>query len=221
MTYALPSESSKVPVEVSLRVKGLIPMKWHPETGEISEVTYRFEGDRTVLTLDFEQLEAYFIVFRDKTKSKEGKTIPTTQTTKICDLPIEGLGCWTKNPETRYFSGTRAFKHTIEVPQFSGRLEIDLGVVKNVAQIFIDGQEVSTLWKAPYKADITEYVKGKKTVELEIKVTNTWRNNLIGDNLKPVAERTTYTTFPYFFRDGDELSPSGLFGPVSLIKVEF
>ena len=92
--------------------------------------------------------------------------------------------------------------------------------MKNVAQIFIDGQEVSTLWKAPFKADITDYVKGKKKVELEIKVTNTWRNNLIGDALKPVSERTTYTTFFYFFKEGDQLSPSGLFGPVKLIQVE-
>lgn len=219
-THSVPAEEGQNPVELSLRVKGLIPMKWHPETGEISEVTYRFEGDRTVLTLEFDQLEAYFIVLRDKTKSKEGKTVPTKNQTKICEFAIDGLGCWTENPETRYFSGTRSFKHTFDVPKFNGRLEINLGEVKNVAQIFIDGQEVSTLWKAPFTADISDYVKGKKKVELEIKVTNTWRNNLIGDSLKPVSERTTYTTFFYFFKEGDQLSPSGLFGPVNLIQVE-
>ena len=65
--------------------------------------------------------------------------------------------------------------------------------------------------------DITELVAGKSQVELEIKVTNTWRNNLIGDSLKPVSERTTYTTYQHFFKSVDELSPSGLFGPVRLL----
>ena len=220
MTHSLPATPGQAPVELSLRVKGLIPMKWHPETGEISDVSYRFEGDRTVLELEFDQLEAYFIVLRDKTRSKSGKTVPVQKQTVLSELPIEGLGCWTKDPQTRYFSGTRSFKHSFVVPEFSGRLVIDLGEVKNIAQVFIDGHEVSTLWKAPFKADITDLVKGKTQVELEIKVTNTWRNNLLGDALKPVSERTTYTTFSYFFKEGDELSPSGLFGPVQLIKVE-
>ena len=202
-------------VTVSLRVSGLKPLKWHPETGEISEVSYRFEDGRTVLDLEFDPLEAYFIVLREKTKV--GKDVPVRTETVLCELPVEGLGCWTTDPATMYFSGTRSYRHAFEVPKFSGRLILDLGGLKNIAQVYVDGKDAGILWKAPFRADITELVSGKSQVELEIKVTNTWRNNLIGDSLKPVSERTTYTTYQRFFNRVDELSPSGLFGPVRLL----
>ena len=215
-----PSAAAQKNVEISLRTKGYIPMKWHPETGEISEVTYRFEGGRTILNLDFDQLEAYFIVLRDKTKAKEGKTVHAPTETMICELQVDGLGCWTEKPETRYFSGTRSYKHTLDIPELKGRLLIDLGNVHTLAQVFVDGQHAGTLWKAPYKADITGLVRGKSKVELEIKVTNTWRNNLIGDAAKPVNERTTYTTFGHFYSGKEDLSPAGLIGPVTLIEAK-
>jgi hypothetical protein len=202
-------------VTVSLRVSGLKPMKWHPETGRISEVTYRFERGRTVLDLEFGPQEAYFLVLREKTKV--GREVPSKTETVLCELPVEGLGCWLDDPATMYFSGTRSYRHTFAVPEFSGRLILDLGNVKNIAQVLVDGKDAGILWKAPFRADITDLVSGKSEAEIEIRVTNTWRNNLIGDVSRPVSERTTYTTYSRFFVADDPLSPAGLWGPVQLV----
>ena len=58
---------------------------------------------------------------------------------------------------------------------------LDLGTVKDMAQVSINGQPVATLWKPPYQADITGCLKAG-TNRLEIKVTNQWTNRQIGDS---------------------------------------
>ncbi|MNS93229.1 hypothetical protein D3C72_1273890 [compost metagenome] len=57
--------------------------------------------------------------------------------------------------------------------------------------------------------------KGKNTIE--IKVTNTWANRLIGDQKLPKEERLTWTTAP-FRLEGEPLLKAGLLGPVSIVK---
>jgi hypothetical protein len=101
--------------------------------------------------------------------------------------------------------------------EHNGRLLLDLGETYNLAQVFIDGQLVETLWKAPFMTDITDYVKGRNSIELEIKVTNLWVNNLIGDARKAPSERGSYVSFDFY--DGTEpLQKSGLIGPVSFLE---
>jgi hypothetical protein len=46
--------------------------------------------------------------------------------------------------------------------------------------------------------------------EIEIALTNTWRNRLIGDELQP-AQRTTWLNSPYKMQD-KPLLPAGLVG---------
>ncbi len=50
---------------------------------------------------------------------------------------------------------------------------------------------------------------------LEIKVTNTWRNQLIFDNSRPKNQKKTWTTSPPK-KEETELEDSGLIGPVIL-----
>ena len=59
---------------------------------------------------------------------------------------------------------------------------LDLGVVKNFAEVTVNGNKFPILWKPPFRLDITEAVKGKDAIDLEIKVTNLWANRLIGDD---------------------------------------
>lgn len=202
--------------ELSLRVCGLKPQKWNPVNGEISELSYRFEDGRTVINLDFEPNDAFFIVLREKTDI-DSVSIPDKKTAILKHLEIDGLGCWTAAPETRHFSGTRSYRCTVDIPEYSGRILLDLGEVYNLAQVFIDGKPVETLWKAPFKTDITDFVKGRKTIELEIKVTNLWVNHLIGDAQKDASERDSYVSFD-FYNGTEPLQKSGLIGPVSLIE---
>ena len=203
-------------VDISLRVCGLKPQKWNPMNGEVTDLSYRFEGDRTVVNLDFEPNDAFFIVLREK--ADEGSVIlPEEKRTALDSLEIEGMGCWTENPQTRHFSGTLSYRHTLDIPEYTGRLLIDLGEVYNLAQVFIDGKPVETLWKAPFKVDITDYIKDRKTVDLESRVTNLWVNHLIGDAAKEPRQRSSYTSFD-FYNGTEPLQKSGLIGPVILVE---
>ena len=57
--------------------------------------------------------------------------------------------------------------------------------------------------------------KGKNSIE--IKVTNTWANRLIGDEKLLKEERLTWTTAP-FRLGGEPLLKAGLLGPVTIVK---
>lgn len=51
----------------------------------------------------------------------------------------------------------------------------------------------------------------------DLKVTNTWRNQLIYDNTRPEDAKKTWTTNPPR-KTETELEPSGLLGPAKLIS---
>ena len=154
---------------------------------------------------------------------------------------------WSKNTNEniRYFSGTATYTNNFNVGAdlFSshGKIELDLGNVYDIARVKINGSKYLTLWYAPFKTDITEYLKpGMNSIEIE--VTNTWANALIGDerfpadfekritnvgyfvkefpdwffgNQKRPSARKTFSTFNYY-DDKSELNPAGLAGPVTI-----
>lgn len=64
--------------------------------------------------------------------------------------------------------------------------------------------------------NITEGVKTGDNI-IEIKVTNLWVNRLIGDAQPDVKTKMTFTTMP-FYRGQEPLLPSGLLGPVVVLK---
>lgn len=66
--------------------------------------------------------------------------------------------------------------------------------------------------------DITQALKSG-TNQLEIEVTNTWHNRLVGDQQLPENKRITWTTAP-FRLEGKPLLEAGLFGPVKLLLKE-
>ena len=117
----------------------------------------------------------------------------------------------------RHFSGTAVYKTSIKIPGGSGRLQLDLGDVFNIAEVYLNGRFCGTVWKEPFRVDISEAaVRGMNS--LEVRVTNLWPNRLIGDAAKPSAERLTYSPIE-FYKAGDPLLPSGLVGPVSIIRI--
>ena len=137
------------------------------------------------------------------------------------DEEFRELESWTRkeNPVVKYFSGTAVYKTTVAVDSTqlaaNARIFIDLGVVKNIADISINGSPAGILWKAPFRtADIKPLLhEGDNT--LEIKVTNVWRNRMIGD-VQP-GEKHPVTAIRRFYKATDKLLPSGLLGPVQLL----
>ena len=88
----------------------------------------------------------------------------------------------------KYFSGTATYTKRIDCEKAralvaqSDRVMLDLGVVKNFAEVTVNGKKFPVLWKPPFRLDITDAVKGKDAIDIEIKVTNLWPNRLIGDD---------------------------------------
>jgi hypothetical protein len=137
---------------------------------------------------------------------------------------FESLTSWTANadPRIRYYSGTATYSTEVEISpawlRAGRRLEIDLGEVREIAEVTLNGLPLGTLWKPPFRVDVTAAAKPGRN-HLQVGVTNLWPNRLIGDEQPGVAHRLTYTNIRKFTRDSP-LLPSGLLGPVTLISTE-
>jgi len=94
------------------------------------------------------------------------------------------------------------------------RVYLHLGVVKELAEIRVNGRDCGLLWEIPFRADVTNAVRPGKN-QLEIKVTNLWPNRLIGDTFLPEGKQFTRTNIAAFTQNSPLLE-SGLLGPVEL-----
>jgi len=137
------------------------------------------------------------------------------------------LMSWTESDQDgiRYFSGIATYNKKFNIPQDLIEDELltilDLGSVKEVADVYLNGKNLKILWKPPYQLDISGAVKPGENV-LTIEVANTWSNRLTGDDRQPEGEQYTKTniTGPNFqnnilWKDAPLLE-SGLLGPVSV-----
>jgi hypothetical protein len=72
---------------------------------------------------------------------------------------------WSKRKEDgiRFYSGTAIYRKTFEAPSLPGgqRLFLDLGTVKNLARVRLNGQDLGVVWCAPWRVDITGVVKAR------------------------------------------------------------
>lgn len=222
---------------VSFRVTGKVPMLWHPVTGKTEKVSYQIKDGRTIIPLQFDPWDAYFIVFNDKATAT-AYTKPATKTTEVLTISNpwtvrfqEGRGApqqatfarlnsLTDNTDAgiKYFSGTASYQNTFTLPSVAKntQYELNLGEVKNMAEVLVNGRNVGIVWKKPFTIDITTALKsGNNTIEVQ--VTNLWVNRLIGDAQPGVTQKTTFTTMPFYKADAP-LLPSGLMGPVKLVS---
>jgi hypothetical protein len=123
------------------------------------------------------------------------------------------------DPGIKYFSGTAEYETTIFISDSlinqKNDFYLDLGNVKEVAEIEVNDKKFPVQWKPPYRINITETIKAG-TNTLRIRVTNLWPNRLIGDQFLPVEERYTFTNIGKFTKESPLLE-SGLIGPVRLL----
>jgi hypothetical protein len=136
---------------------------------------------------------------------------------------FEGLRSWTENsnPGIRYFSGTAKYSTSFRLTAKDlapGRLlELDLGEVRELARVRLNGRDLGVLWKKPFRVPASSAVRAGEN-HIEIDVTNFWPNRLIGDQRLPPEQRLTHTNITKFRADSP-LLPSGLLGPVLLRTV--
>jgi len=124
-----------------------------------------------------------------------------------------------EDPGVKYFSGTATYTKSIDAPQAwfakGAHLMLDLGDVKNLAEVIVNGKSLGIVWHTPYRVDATTALKPGKN-EIIIKATNAWVNRLIGDQ-QPNAAKLTFTVIHPFKADS-ALLPSGLLGPVTVVQ---
>jgi hypothetical protein len=141
---------------------------------------------------------------------------------------------WTQRPEEgiKYYSGTATYRKTFDLSDAARtakesdgktkRIFLDLGNVKEVAEVRLNGKKLGILWCYPWRVDITKAVHPTGNV-LEIDVINLWANRVIGDLDEPKEKRFTKTHDAFRF---DMLTKnttpidSGLLGPVRLSIAE-
>lgn len=228
-------------LKLSLRISGKQPEIWHSDNGKTEMVSYKIDHDRTIILLQLEPDESIFVVFRKET-SNDQLEIPVPKE-KVIQLVggswevrfapdlgaperiiFPALISWTdhENQGVKYFSGTATYLKEIELSKADlkgvDKVILDLGEVKDIAQVFINGEPVEILWKKPYSTDISTVVKPGKN-KLTIKVTNEWTNRIAGDSVLPDDEKILSGTGLRFGpkRGTPSLKESGLIGPV-LIK---
>jgi hypothetical protein len=228
-------------VDVNVRIEGKVPELWHPDTGKREPVSYNISNGVTKVRLHLSAYDAVFLIFRERA-TQPTITLPPTQEKTLSTIE----GSWKVNFQKdrgapsevtlgklisltesqdlgiKYFSGTATYTKSITADKnwigVKGQLWLDLGEVKNIAEVKVNGKVLDVVWKRPFRVDISNALRAGDNL-IEIKVTNLWVNRLIGDQQSGVTEKITYTTMP-FYQANSPLLPSGLLGPVKIVSTQ-
>lgn len=254
---------------VSLDASGRVPEYWNPETVSIADAPAWFTQDGcTYVHLELGPGQSEFLVLRRPAadagpglgihrpgirRSRELTGPWTVRFPKGWDAPEElilpALTPWNESdiPGVKYFSGTARYEMHVPLDGIDPgrRYVLDLGRVCNLAVVRVNGTACPTLWRTPFRVDVTGLLRKGDNV-LEIEVANLWVNRLVGDEQEPedirwatpgrrgggslmqeVPEwlrtgsprpsqgRKAVTSYKFFQKDSP-LLPSGLLGPVTL-----
>jgi len=226
-------------LDATFRVTGKAPELWHPDTGQIEPAAYRAANGRTAVSLRLQPYDAVFVVFR-KAAAAPSRTLPALVETQIATvegpweisfqagrgapakISFDRLSSWTENADAgvKYFSGTGTYTKTIQAPadwfKTGAQLWLDLGDVKNLAEVSVNGKSLGIVWKTPFRVNVTGALKpGANT--LGIKVVNLWVNRIVGDQQPNATKKYTFTSQQFYGADSP-LLPSGLLGPVQIVR---
>lgn len=222
------------------RVKGMEPEVWDPVSGSTRELpAYQQTETGTIVPIKLDVFESAFIVFRNKAEKSPATAADVLANYPAPQVMAELSHNWIvsfdkekRGPEhsiamdklinlatseqdaIKYYAGTVLYNNTFNISNQSSndRYYINLNDLSAMAKVKINGVYAGGVWTAPYRVDITkQLVKGRNIVEIE--VTTTWVNRLIGDLKLPENERKTWLTFQPW-RATDSLHKSGLIGPV-------
>jgi hypothetical protein len=213
-----------------------MPEIWYPVTGQIRPLYgWKKEGSNFRCYLDLSAYESAFIIFRkDKPKDQPVNIRTSVWSYKakietpwnvqfdtayggpVNPVRFDSLRSWTdqEDPRIRYYSGTAIYTSAFALNGRYKYVYLAIDSIYNIATVKINGKIARVFWTPPIDLNITSFVReGKNTIQIE--VTNTWANRLIGDNLQPAGKRVTWTTAP-FRLSGKTLLPAGLVGNVEI-----
>lgn len=226
-------------INLSLRVNGKIPEIWDPLSGKTrAATTWEIKNGRTELPVLLDKNASLFIVLQQpatKSESKVGKNWTETKTIQNIEggwtvqfdpgyggpknaVAFATLTDWTVNPDSsiRYYSGTASYLKKINYhsAQKNETVWLNVGVVNNLSEVFVNGISCGVAWSPPFRVDVTKALKEGEN-RIRIDVVNTWNNRLVGDSRLPQDKRITSTVYPFKW-ENKPLLAAGLIGPVVL-----
>jgi hypothetical protein len=238
-------------------VKGA-PEIWDAVTAKIKQISdFSIAKTKTMIPMALAPYQSCFVVFSKENRHRPFVGLHETQRQELLTLKgawevnfdpkwggpekavFDPLSDWAKNnmDGIKYYSGIAAYHKTFafKAGKPKGETYLELGKVKNLARVSLNGKVVGVLWTPPWKIDISAHVKPGKN-ELTIEIANLWANRLIGDEAKPddgiaggqwpqwllngqprTGKRFTFTTSKQY-RSDSPLLESGLLGPVRIIN---
>ena len=214
----------------------------------IEPAAYIEQSGFTTIPLDLSERESVFVVLRNAALARpqirvEESTLSTPLATITgpwtlgfppnwgapASIRLPELVSWTANsdPGVKYFSGTATYSKNLHAPAAwfhpGQRFVLDLGKVRDIAEVDVNGKSVGMIWAPPYRVDVTSALKPGAN-RIEIKVTNEWTNRIVGDRKLPPDRRVlppSGTPPPRgggLFFGSREPVESGLLGSVTLIS---
>jgi hypothetical protein len=191
--------------QLTFPITGLQPELWDPVWGTMRDIKTIQSSGFTRFNLDFAPAQSFFIIFRKphsdvKAASNSPAFSLVTELTGAWNVQFDpswggpasiefaSLADWSTHSEKgiKFYSGTAIYAKTFNLPHIdrSRKLWLDLGSVKDIAAITINGKKLGVVWTAPWRIDISSAVTPGDN-KIEIAVTNGWANRLIGDEQEP------------------------------------
>lgn len=245
--YFMTNQSgSEIEFSVAFRITDAFPYWWDPVTGTMRELPVFNQVDGKInIPFKLETNQSGFVVF-NKAESKKGRsakenfpeashvlTLSNPWEVQFLNSSISGgpekpvifnqLISWPDHTDERIknFSGSALYKSSFNLEKMYSdeTIYLNTGSINGMAKIKLNGQDVGSVWTAPWRVDISKSIrKGNNVVEIE--VVNTWTNRLIGDSKLEAKDRLTHTDITNLSKDS-KYEESGLTGTVSVTKVRY
>jgi hypothetical protein len=224
----------------TFRIAGREAELWHADSGTSEPASYAIANGQTTVPMTLRPYETVFVVFR-RPASQNDRIIAAQKESWLSTVDgpwsvsfdkgpcapaatsLGQLGSWSDSadPQFKYFSGTATYRKTIQAPaewaSGKGRVWIDLGSVKNLAEVAVNGKSLGIVWKPPFRVDATAALKPGQNA-LAVKVTDLWVNRLIGDLRLGATKCAFAEPMPLLYQAASPLVPSGLLGPVRIVR---
>ncbi len=235
-------QDKRIEVPVSFRIAGFTPELWNPVSGSTAKAnSWNMKDGRTSINLDLDRGASIFVVFREKTNAwsifNTGGGTPrrpkiplqlnnnwkvkfdTASGGPVEEVLFPKLASWNEHNDEKikYYSGAAVYNKNFVIanPDLNKPFFITIDSIYNIATVTINGIDCGTLWTPPYQLDVSKAIKLGDN-RIEIKVSNTWANRLIGDMNLSDDKKVTWTTAPLNLLQGKPLLKAGLEGEIKI-----
>lgn len=189
------AEGHPINTSVLLRAHGE-PELWDAVSGEVRKVAFNTRGGRTQINLELPAFGSVFLVFVPHSSASAKEEVermetlharwtvsfPASPITAATSFEMKELRSWTMQKDVRFFSGTATYTTQISSPKLAAgeKACLRFGDVREIAEVFLNGKKLQTVWAAPYETCVMASLLKEGGNQLEVRVTNLWRNALVG-----------------------------------------